>query len=237
MFAPLALKCVFSMSLFPWLIGLCRIPVQAIQINTTSTTPGKASPLWPSVAKPIIGAVAALLLVTGILAFILWRRRRSNIGESPATSSAAMWPVRGIELTPFTPRHLNETHGTAEPWMEWQEPQSGPRSSSFVPVGLTSKELARIRAETVHSQPAVTLPDSDEVRSPLLSLTVVASELPVEAATSLPIIRTGQSQLDRLWRDSEIHQFLTERLGSEAPPSYTEGNVQERVQRVALASE
>ena len=219
MFAPLALKCVFSLSLFPWLIGfLCRIPVQ---INTTSTTPGKASPLWPhaaSVAKPVAGAVTALLLVTGILAFILWRRRRSNIGESPATSSAASLPVRGIELTPFTPRHLNETHGNAEPWMEWQEPLSGPRSPSFVPVGLTSKELARIRAET-----AVTLPDSDESRSQPLSLPVVASGL---AATSSPIIRAEESQLDRLWR--EIHQFTTERLRSEAPPSYTEGNVQER---------
>ncbi len=230
MFAPLALKCVFSTSLFPWLIGfLRRIPVQAIQINTT--TPQKASPQWPhaaSVAKLVIGAVAALSLVIGILAFILWRRRRSNIGESHTTSSVAMWPVQGIELTPFTLRHLNETHGNAEPWMEWQEPQSGPRSPSFVPVGfgLTSKELARIRAQTVHSQPAVTLPDSDESRSQPLSLPVVASEL--EAATSSPIIRTEQSQLDRLW--PEIHQFLTERVRSEAPPSYTESNVRGRVE-------
>jgi hypothetical protein len=173
MFAPLALKCVFSMSLFPWLIGfLRRIPVQAIQINTTSTTPGKASPLWPhaaSVAKPVAGAVAALLLVIGILAFVLWRRRRSNIGESPATSSAVMWPVLGTQLT--------------------QELLPGPLSS-FVPVGLTSKELARIRAETVHPQPAVTLPDSDESRSQPLLSPVVASEL--EAATSSPIIRTEE---------------------------------------------
>jgi len=210
---------------FPWLISFFRrIPVQAIQINTT--TPQKTSPYAASVAKPIIGAVATLLLVTGILAFILWRRRRSNIGESSTTSSIAMWPVQGIELTPFTLRHLNETHGNAEPWMEWQEPQSGPRSHSFVPVGLTSKELARIRTETVHSQPTVTLPDSDESRSQPLSSPVVASEL--EAATSSPIIRAEQSQLDRVWR--EIHQFLTERLRSEAPPSYTESNVQERVE-------
>ncbi len=202
MFAPLALKCVVSSSLFPWLISfLRRIPVQAIQINTTSTTPGKASPLWPhaaSVAKPVAGAVAALLLVTGILAFILWRRRRSNIGESPATSSAAM---------------------------ESQELHPGPLSS-LVPVGLTSKELARIRIETERSQPAVTLPDSDESRSQPLLSPVVASEL--EAATSSPIIRTEQSQLDRLWR--EIHQFLPERLRSDAPPSYTEGNVRGRVE-------
>jgi hypothetical protein len=209
MFAPLALKCVFSMSLFPWLIGfLRRIPVQAIQINTTSTTPQKASPQRPhaaSVAKPVAGAVAALLLVTGILAFILWRRRRSNIGESPATSSAAMWPVSGTQLT--------------------QELHPGPLSS-LAPVGLTSKELARIRTETVHPLPAVTHSDSDESRSQPLLSPVVASEL--GAATSSPIIRTEESQLDRLWR--EIHQFLPERLRSEAPPSYTEGNVQERVE-------
>jgi len=221
MFAPLALKCVFSTSLFPWLISfLRRIPVQAIQINTT--TPQKPQrPHAASVAKPVIGAVAALLLVIGILAFILWHRRRSNIGESPATSIAGMSPVQGIVLTPFTPGYLNETHGLgdAEPWMEWQGPQSGPRSPSFVPVGLTSKELARIRAETAHSQPAVTILDSDESHSQHLSSPVAASEL--EAATSSPIIPTEQTQLDRVWH--EIHQFLTERRRSEAPPSYTEG--------------
>ena len=205
MFAPLALKCVFSTSLFPWLISfLRRIPVQAIQINTTSTTPGKASPLWPhaaSVAKPVIGAVAALLLVIGILAFIFWRRRRSNI-----------------------PRHLNATHGDQEPWMELQEPHSGPSSSS-VPIGL-SKELARIRAETLRPRLDITHPESDESRSQPLLSPVVASEL--EAATSSSIIRTEQSQLDRLW--PEIHQFLTERVRSEAPPSYTESNVRGRVE-------
>jgi hypothetical protein len=81
--------------------------------------------------------------------------------------------------------------------VESQEPHPGPLSS-FVPVGLTSKELARTRAEILHSQPAITLPESDESRSqPLPSLVV----------------------------DS-----LLERLRSEAPPSYTEGNVQERAE-------
>jgi hypothetical protein len=229
MFAPLALKCVFSSSLFRWLISfLRRIPVQAIQINTT--TPRKASPQWPHaapVAKLVIGAVAALLLVIGILAFILWRRRRSNIGESPATSSVAMWPASGTQLTPFIPRHLNATHGDQEPWMESQEPHAGP-SSSFVPIGLSSKELARIRAETLRPRLDITHPESDESQSQSPPSPVVSSQAGLRAATSPPTIRTGQSQFDRFWR--EIHQVLVERLGLEAPPSYTEGDVRERVE-------
>jgi hypothetical protein len=87
---------------------LYRIPVQTIHINTT--TPRK-----PSVSKAIVGAVTALLLVVGILAFILWHRRRQNTKDSSATSTADMRSVSGIQLTPFTLTHLDATHGEPEP--------------------------------------------------------------------------------------------------------------------------
>jgi len=125
------------------------------------------------------------------------------------------------------------------PWMEWQGPQSelnadghDPYSSSlppglysqpfpFDPIGLSAKELARIRAETLHSRPAVTHPESDESPSPPPSLPVATTEQ--RAMTSSPMFRTLQSQVDRLWR--EMRQLRAERSDSEAPPTYAESEV------------
>jgi hypothetical protein len=110
-------------------------------------------------------------------------------------------------------------------------------------IGLSSKELARMRAEALQSRPAVTSPVLDESRpqsqppSPPSS-PVVATERsapqssPVveterSAATSTPLIfRTIQSQVDRMWR--EIQQLRAERAGSEAPPSYAEREASHR---------
>ena len=110
--------------------------------------------------------------------------------------------------------------------MELQEPHSGPSSSS-VPIGL-SKELARIRAETLRPRLDITHPESDESQSQSPPSPVVSSQAGLGAATSSPTIRTGNSHFDRFWR--EIHQILVERLGLEAPQSYTEGDVRERVE-------
>ena len=111
--------------------------------------------------------------------------------------------------------------------MESQEPHAGP-SSSFVPIGLSSKELARIRAETLRPRLNITHPESDESQSQSPPSPVVSSQAGLRVATPSPTIRTVQSQFDRFRR--EIHQILVERLRSDAPPSYTEGNVQERVE-------
>ena len=218
MFAPLALKSVhFARVPFPCLIGpLHRIPVQTIQFNTPTPTPRKAT-----VAKAIIGAVTALLLlVFGIVAFILWRRRtrRRNIRESLVTSYADTQLGSGMELTPFILTHLDGTHGDPEPWMEWQQHQSGQQSSSISAIGLSSKELARMRAENLLSQPATTHPTLDERPYQPLFPPVAATEQ--TATTSPPMFRTLQSQVDRLWR--EMRQLRAERPDSEAPPSYVE---------------
>jgi hypothetical protein len=122
-----------------------------------------------------------------------------------------------MELTPFILTHLDGTHGDPEPWMEWQQHQSGLQSSPLS-AGLSSKELARMRAENLHSQPATTHPTFDERPSPPLFTPVAATEQ--TATTSPPMFRTLQSQVDRLWR--EMRQLRAERPDSEAPPSYAE---------------
>ena len=195
---------------------LYRIPVQTIHINTTTTRK-------PSVSKAIVGAVTALLLVVGIVAFILWHRRRQNTKDSSTTSTADMRTVSGIQLTPFTLTHLDATHGEPEPWMEWQQHQLIRSSSSYFPVGLSSKELARMRSENLHSQPAITHPASDESPDPPPSPPVSATER--TAMTSLPLFRTLQSQVDRLWREMRQLELRAERPDSEDPPSYAERDV------------
>ncbi len=150
-----------------------------------------------------------------------------------------------IGITPFILPHLDAIRGDPVHRMERQQQQSGhpeaavmnagaddPVSSSlpsgqysqsfpFFPVGLSAKELARMRAETLHPQSAITPPVPDETHSQPPPSPVATTLQRV--TTSSPIIRTVQSQFDRIWR--EIQQLRAERFGSEAPPSYAEGDV------------
>jgi len=238
-----------------WLTNfLYRVPVQNIQVNTTTTTPTptalpKASH-FTAEARAIIGGIIGLLLVVGIVAFVLWRRRRRHIRQNYAPSSSAMRSVSGIGLTPFILAHPDPTHGDQMSWMGLRQPQSGspgavganadangPSSSSthsatysrlfpFVPIGLSAKMLARMRAETLRPQ----LPDSP----PTLDVSGPRSQSPSapaterRAAASPPMFRTVHAQFDRLWR--EIQQLRAEIFNSEAPPSYGEGNAVEGTQ-------
>ena len=153
-----------------------------------------------------------------------------------------------VEVTPFVSSRPEMTRRDSVAGTVWQQPQSGlpatvamgadghdPYSSpaglhsqllASLPVGLSDKELARMRVENTHSRPAINttamaLPgDANESQSPsLLATTTERREMP----TSQPLFRTLQSQVDRIWR--EITQLRAERLGgSEAPPSYAEND-------------
>ena len=104
------------------------------------------------------------------------------------------------------------------------------QSPTSVPVGLSDKELARMRAENLPSRPAidstaVTLPgDASGSQAPSLPATTTGQrETP---PTSVPLFRTLQSQVDRIWREIRQLQVRAERLGgSDAPPSYAENDV------------
>ena len=153
-----------------------------------------------------------------------------------------------FEVTPFVPGSPEMTLGDPMTGSEWQRPQPwlpatvgtdagghNPYASppdlhtqlpASVPVGLSGKELARIRAEYLPSRPginttAVPLPgDANGSQSPSLPATTTEQR---EMPTSQPLFRTLQSQVDRLWREMRQLQVRAERLGgSEAPPSYAE---------------
>jgi hypothetical protein len=213
---------------------------------TPSTTPPKAS-LVGAVARAIGGGAAALLLVAAIVTFVLCRRRRRSYRRFSGDSSSAMRPVSRIGPAPFVLTRLGATRRDPSHQPELRQSRSGsinpaemaanaeadslPSSPlhsdfnsqplQFVPVGLSAKELAQMRAGNLRAQAAQPTTPSvlDESRPP----SGVSSPAPVATTeqrlgTSSTALLTVQSQLDRIWR--EIQQLRAERLGSEAPPSY-----------------
>ena len=210
-----------------------RIPVQNISFNTTTTNVPSKSSHVSIIKKTIIGGVATLLLVAGVISFVLWKRWiwRYNNRVSSRPSSADM-------LTPFPLTYLGATHRDSVHRNGQQQPQSGPpeagspcSSSSYsspssqsfppFPIGLSAKELARIRAETLPSHPALTHPVLDQTRPQTPSFPVAATV----RRTPTPPSRFGAllSQFDRLRH--EVQQLRTEEFNPGAPPSYAEGNV------------
>jgi hypothetical protein len=94
-----------------------------------------------------------------------------------------------------------------------------PRLVAHVPVGLSDKEIARLRAENLDSQelqndltPNVTLPTSSPI---------AATESSEE--TSSDDARRLRSEVESLRREMERLRTHTEGLEIDAPPSYTEG--------------
>ena len=200
------------------------------------------------VARSVISTVSVLVLLgTVILGFIWYLRRYNTTGGSSPFSRGVIEAAAGVEVTPFvssrpdmTPGNPMARTGLQQPWLpatvvrgaDIHDQYFSPffihlQSPTSVLVGLSDKELARIRAENLPSRraidaTAVTLP-GDASRSQFQSLpatTIEQREMP----TSVPLFRTFQSQVDRIWR--EIRQLRAERLGgSEAPPSYAENDV------------
>ena len=219
----------------------------------TATQPTTSQPKTSHVsvaARAIISTIAALVLIGAVILVFIWYRRRYNtIGGSSVFSSGVMEAASGsrVEVTPFVSSH-EMTHGGPMTRTGWDQPQSGlsatavtyadahdpysapsglhPQPPGSVPVGLSDKGLARIRAENLRSEPAihtitVALPgDASRSQSPSIPATPTEQRGP---PTSQPLFRTLQSQVDRLWR--EMRQLRAERLGSEAPPSYAENDV------------
>ena len=242
-----SLKCV-AFSLLTTFVY--RVPPQNIRVNTTTTTPPtsnrlpKASHL-PAKARAIIGGITGLLLAVGIVASILWHRRSRHIRIISSPPSTTMRSASGIGLTPFILMHPDATSGDQVSQMSLQSPQSGSseavgantdadgpssplthsatysRLFPFVPIGLSAKMLARMRAETLRPQLPYRPPTSNATGSQSLPTSVPAIER--RAAASSPMFRTVHAQFDRLLR--EMQQLFAEMFNSEAPPSYAEGHV------------
>ena len=190
----------------------------------------------------IIGGVAAIIAVIGIVTLIQRRRKRRRSRPSPILSSSNDSWDAGLQMivTPFNPDALEPTQGSgilveqqplvsgnteAEMVTPHHLSSSSPnrlplsRPGTPVLVGLSDKEIARLRAENLRSQQSHNHSTSNETRA-MFSPNVVTES---GGATPPYDTRRLHSDLQSLRRDFE--RLRAEGLGliTSAPPSYTEG--------------
>ena len=184
----------------------------------------KPQPHRHVVSGGVIGGVAALLAIVTI-ALAIWHRRRQSHGRTDFGSSflrESTDPGTQVTVTPFSPIMLTLTEATllaAGTQIDFQQRLSHRPSSledlllplqrvQSVPVGLSSKELVRLRSQPLDGAPP-DLPLADTIGGDALDGVVVAT-------TSLSEAR--RLQLETNFSRHEIQQLLSER--SESPPSY-----------------
>ena len=169
MYAPLALKSVYDKRVSSrHLLTFLRAPVSIVNPTTTGTLL-KPQPHRRVVSGGVIGGVAALLAIVTI-ALAIWHRRRQSHGRTDFGSSflrESTDPGTQVTVTPFSPIMLTLTEATplaAGTQIDFQQRLSHRPSSpedlllplrrvQSVPVGLSSKELARLRSHGLRSQP------------------------------------------------------------------------------------
>ena len=207
------------------------------------------------VVRGVIGGVAALLVV-GTTALVVWHRRRqshkrtqvhtpASVGSSSFLREATDQSMQGT-VTPFGPTGLGPIE--AEPLMAaglvYRPSSLAPlalQPGVSFPVGMSSKELARLRSNGLRSQPmderpsdppptAIAVRDVEAevatlVRTPTGEMPADAPGDAATAATSHLLTGTPPEALrlrleDNLSRHElhEIRQLLVERF--EPPPSY-----------------
>jgi hypothetical protein len=208
-----------------------RAPVRQIIINPITTgTSSKPQPKSHAgvIAGGTIGGVSAFLAIGAITLLVQRRRKRSYRRQSIASSFetntiAPNWPTT---VTPFnqaligvagleTGSQMNSQRHLADPVRPegiplarappLNSPMSFPGVVSF-PVGLSSKELARLRAENSRSQS----------NGPWLSGPTLAATTELSGATSSLEAQRLRSEVEYL--RNEMQQLRVER--PEAPPDY-----------------
>lgn len=214
------------------------VQIPATVNATTTGTSSKAVSHTGAVVGGIIGGAAAMVLAIVAIAFV-WRRRRQRRMRKtvgPPFSDALMRAGAEVSVAPFNPTHTDAPPLDAGPQ---QQPRSdpvgmptvplNPRLSSSgpllqsspctlpIPVGLSSKELARLRSRAVHVQitPAVSA-SSDSQPAPPPIVTARQGE-----ATPPPEARALRSEVEYLRR--EVQQLRAQEARAErfeAPPSY-----------------
>jgi hypothetical protein len=185
----------------------------------------------------IIGGAAAICSVIGIVVFVRRRRRRPRPRSVLSHSSE---DVSQVIMTPFNPIPSEATLD-AGTWAAQQPLLPGDREAEMValyglsstlpavvqrsrpvapaPVGLSGKELARLRAETLSSEQSQN-PSTSNVSQSTSSPNAVDES---SGATSSYDPRRLQSEVESLRR--EMDRLRTEGLVvTGAPPSYTEGD-------------
>ena len=123
-------------------------------------------------------------------------------------------------MTPFkpTPSEATQESGT------WTEQVARSPPAVLVPTGLSDKEIARLRAQTLSSQPSHPrshhLLTSNVSQSTSTSSPIATNETDGAASSYDP--RRLRSEVESLRR--EMEQLRTSGLAAGAPPSYTEGD-------------
>ncbi|KAH9040318.1 hypothetical protein EDB83DRAFT_1652891 [Lactarius deliciosus] len=218
MYAPLALKVPVKLTAYPTTTGTSS------QSHTSVVTRGTI--------RGVLSGVAAFLVIVAV-ALVVWHRRRQNHRRTFLVSSSVEEVMsQGTRVT-ITPFNLPGSTLT-----EVAPPDTGPqtdlpeqlvhRSSSLedsppllrtvvsVPVGLSSKELARLRSLANESR---SLPvDRQPSNTPLT--TTIDRDVPegaAGAATSSSEVRI-LSGANVLWDETRLHAEI-----SEPPPSYASG--------------
>ncbi len=187
-----------------------------------------------AIAGGAIGGAAALLVIGAIALVVLRRRRRVRRRKSFASSFErdVVEPDLSLVVTPFDPSHAEEAETN---WQrQWTGPEAIPLTSTPldsspravpVPVGWSSKDLARLREEKLHSSSS----SIDRLLSgPNTSITAIPESGPSTSLTATPDVTSSsearrlQSEVDSL--RLEMQQLRTERF--EAPPLYEDGDEQ-----------
>ncbi|KAH8987985.1 hypothetical protein EDB86DRAFT_2073744 [Lactarius hatsudake] len=205
---------------------------------TTTGSSSKTISHTGAIAGGTIGGVAAVILVIGTITFV-WRRGRQHRMRKtvgPSFSNALMGADAVVAEAPFNPTLTGTSPLDAG---SQQQPPSNPvgvptvplnprpsssgpplQSSPYtlpIPVGLSSKELARLRSRAAHVQltPAESA-SSDSQLAPPPIVTTRQGE-----ATPPPEDRALQSEVEYLRREVQrlrVQEARAERF--EAPPSY-----------------
>ncbi|KAH8980366.1 hypothetical protein EDB86DRAFT_569871 [Lactarius hatsudake] len=212
MYAPLALEA----------------PVVLIAAGPTATGTSSTPHTRRSViTKGVIGGVAALLAI-GAIALVVWHQRRRGYRRTPASAEPSFpsGVVSEVTVTPFDPtgtaiaRHLAGPQTDSQQLLLHRPSSRGDsplplRGAVTIPVGLSDKELARLRslANGSRSQPTDGQPSNH-----LLTVTTATDrgELGGVAGVATSSSEAQRLQLENNFLRHEIRQLHVEGF----PPSY-----------------
>ncbi|KAH8995315.1 hypothetical protein EDB92DRAFT_1943302 [Lactarius akahatsu] len=209
-------------------------PVVLITDNhTTTETSSKPHTGMSVVTKGVIGGVAALLAI-GAIALVVrhrWRQSRKRTPVGPSFLSEVISQGTQATVTPFNstwstltevaPPHAGsqtDQRPLVHRPSSWEDSPLPLRRVVAVHIGLSSKELARLRslANASRAQPTDGRPSNS-----LLTTTTDRGELGGEAGAAMSSSEAQRLQLKNSFLRHEIQQFRAE--GFELPPSYASG--------------
>jgi len=204
-------------------------PIVQITFNATSSS-SKATSHTSAIAGGTAGGVAALILVGGAVAFVRRKRRQDDFDKSTGASfsSLAIEPHSQMAVTPFNPALAEAAPLEIGPplWTMSDRPFSTSEptpSQTAPPVGLTGKELARLRSEstpTMLSPPSHTQSSSSVFQPTVTPAAGTTDQSVVISATETRRLQTEVESLRLEMQQLELRVRL-ERF--EPSPSYGDG--------------